>query len=487
MPPPDPASSSHTLRRLFGRGSAYTVGLAVQMSAALLVVPIVTRLLSVKSYGEIGAALVVYMILSILATAGLSQAISRVFFQGPDGPRKAHQFVVATVAAAILIAIVADLTGPLWAPLVSLKYSAVLRIAVWGGAAAAVLLSVQSVLRCADRVKAFLVAGAIASLGAQLLGLGLVALSGSPAGYMGGLAIGTVAGAVAGLAATGSLRHGWPSVHELRGGLALGAPLIPHGLAIYLLASADRIAIAAILGFVEVGRYQVAYAIGSLGVALITALNQAWIPLLMGTPARQRWVTLRDTSRVVHRFSALVAGGLAVAVPLALSLAAPASYERAALVPVSAVVAFSVLPYATSCAYFHVLFITGNTRIMAVAAPLAAGVNVLMNVLLLPAMGLLAASVATVAAYAVLAGVGAWKAQRLVALPGVGKDALRAWALAAPLVAAGALLPPTLAGNSLRVALATLILAAAARLAWSLKENGRDEMHHVSVRPVPGG
>jgi len=55
--------------------------------------------------------------------------------------------------------------------------------------------------------------------------------------------------------------------------------------------------------------------------------------------------------------------------------AAPPSYHRADLVPVAATVAFSILPYATMSTCFNALFVAGRTRIMAVAAPVAAALN----------------------------------------------------------------------------------------------------------------
>lgn len=467
--PPPVASTHAALRRLFGSGSVYTLALVVQLSAALLVVPVVTRLLSVSDYGTVAAAMIVMTIVSIIGAAGLPEAAARTYFHEGAGPRDAQRLVAGTAAVALVVVLVADLTGPLWAPVFSLEYTSVVRLAVWGGGATAVLLAGQSLLRAVDRVWSFLVVSAVASLGAQGFGLALTAAAGTPAAYMTGVAAGTAVAAVLAVVLTGSLHAGIPGVRLLRSGLALGLPLIVHSLAVFLLLAVDRIVIAAVLGLEATGRYQVAYQVGSVGVALITALNQAWIPLLLGADAGRRREILAASSRAVHQLAAIVAGGVALATPLGLLLAAPPAYDRAELVPVAAVVAFSILPYATLSTYFNVVFVAGRTRIMALAAPAAVVLNVGLNLLLLPLVGLIGASIATVAAYAGLAAIIVVASRQVEHLPGTLRTSLLAWAAAAPVVAAGALLPPGPTGATIRVVLGAALLAVFVRQAFQLR------------------
>jgi O-antigen/teichoic acid export membrane protein len=461
---PAAASPDEALRRLFGRGSIYTLVLAIQMLAAFLVVPVVTRLLAPSAYGLLATALVVYVLISILAAAGLPEAASRSFFAGADGPRRAQRLVVAIALIALAVALIVDLSGPLWAPLLSLRFGAVLRLAVWSGAAGAVMLGTQSLLRAAERPWQFAGVALIASLGGQAVAVLLTALLRTPTAYMAGIATGTTLGALIGVMITGAARAGLASRAELREALDLGLPIVPHSLAVSMLASADRVLIAAILGLAAAGRYQVAYAVGGVGVALVTAMNQAWIPLLLGTGPESRWRVLTITSRALHVCAGLVASWLALAAPLALLVAAPPSYGRHGLVAVAAIVSFSALPYTTSGTYFQVVFLTGRTRIMALAAPLAALVNIGLNLVLLRPWGLVGAALATVVAYAILPGIVAISARRMVSLPRATRDALTAWLLAAPFVLAGALLPPGWLGAGGRLAAALVAGACAAAL-----------------------
>lgn len=464
---PRPVSSpDEAVRRLFGLGSVYALVLGVQMLSGLLVLPVLTRLLAPAEFGVVAAALVVYMILSVIAAAGLPDAATRAFFvpggdEGApgDATREARRLISALLWLVPPVALIADLTGPLWAAPLGLHYGAVLRLGVWCGGAGALLAGAQALLRVTERVWSFLVVTLVATLGGQGLGLMLTALHHSPAAYMAGVTIGTSTAAVIGLLATGALRAGPPRTAQLRRGLAIGLPMVPHSLAVSMLASADRILIVAVLGLRAAGRYQVAYAVGGVGVAVIIALNQAWLPLSLGTRPHQRWEILAATSRVVQLAAGLIAVALALVAPLALVVAAPASYDRAGLVSTVAIVAFSAVPYATCGTYFQIVFVSGRTRVMALAAPVAAAVNIALNLVLLRPLGLIGAAIATVVAYALLPVIVAVRARRLVSLPGVARDASIAWLLVAPFVVAGALLPATPAGVTARIVAGLLVAA----------------------------
>jgi O-antigen/teichoic acid export membrane protein len=458
------ASPAEALRRLFGRGSAYTLALALQMSVALLVLPVVTRLLTPSAYGQVTAGLVVFLIVSVVGAVGLPEAASRTYFNEADGHREAQRLIVATIFTACAVALLLEVSNPLWTPLLGLHYAGVLRLAVWGGAAGSVMAGTQALLRVMDRVLAFLCVGLVATIGGQGIGLVLIVATRSPTAYVAGLMTGTACALALGLTLTGAPRHGLPNPRQLEKGLRLGAPFVPHGLASYMVASADRVMILALLGLAAAGRYQVAYVIGGLGVVLATTLNQAWVPLLLGTDEEHRWEILTATSRVVHRIAAFVAATIALSVPLALLVAAPKSYGRVELAPVSAIVAFSLLPYVTGTTYSQVLFLSGKTRLFAVVAPLAALVNIALNLALLPVIGLVGAAVATVVAYVVFPAVFAPAAYRIVVLPGALRDALSAWLIAAPFVIAGALLPATALGVGLRIVAGIVALLCVTRL-----------------------
>lgn len=464
------------MRRLLGRGSIYTLSLAVQLSAGMIVVPILTRLLPASDYGRIAIGLVVISFVQILATGGLSEVAARSWFRDDEGPAHARRLVLSTLPIAVMVGLLFDTTGSVWARALSLHYDSALRAAVWTGCAGGVLLSAQALLRAADRPWTFVAIAAIASVGAQGLALALTVVYRTPFAYMLGLGLGTTIAALAALQCNRVLRQRLPSLREAQAAMSIGLPVLPHNVAVYTIASADRLLVAAVLGLAAAGRYQVAYAVGGLGVTLITAINQAWLPLFLGAGDAERWDVLARTSAAVHRIAVGVSGALALLSPVALIIMAPPSYHRASLVPISAIVAFSAVPYASCSAFFHGLFYEGNTKAMAVSAPIAAVVNIAMNVFLLELWGLVAAAGATVAAYVVFAIAGVWATRsRIGRYGGLLRTSACSWLAAAPAIAFGALLPESGGGLVVRVVLAVALLVAVVWPALTLRRSSPAE------------
>ncbi len=454
--------STHALRRILGRGSVYTIGSGLQLGAAVLVLPALTRLLDPAEFGLVAAAMVITTLLTIIATGGLPASIMRTFFREEGGPAGSRSLVLLTLLTAIAVALLAYLTGPLWSKMFSgIPYGAPLRIATWSAVALAGLRAVQSVLRAAERAGAFVTTVAFSSIVAQGLGL-LAATRWGATGYLGGLAVGFFLALGAGL----SLLREWPirlpSRALARRAFAVGLPTVPHGLAFYIMSAGDRVIIERLDGLIAVGRYQLAYAIGSIGFVILNALSLAWTPVLFRASEESRWPLLSDTSAAIAWLAALLAGILAAGAPLALDLIAPVDYELEPLVPVSAFVAASLVPWVIFFAASQALIWIGRTGALAVSTIGAAAANVGLNLVLIPAWGLVGAAVATLIAYVLLAvTVTAWT-RRLVTIPWRRRQLLGALALAGALVAIAAIEPTGDAWTWIRGAEVAALLAAAA-------------------------
>jgi len=406
---PKGADSPDAVARILGRGSIYTIATVIQLGAGILTIPVLTRIVDPVQYGTITAALVVQAVLANFAAFGMPAAISRTFFRR-HGPLGARALVGATAVAAVVVAIIADLTGPLWSQIFDdVPYGAELRLAVVSAAAAAVLVSAQVVLQSADRVRAFVWSAAIATAGAQGLGLALAGLDGGPVAYLAGVTIGLYAALAFTWLAVGidfaalgaGMRGGSRSL--VRGALRTGLPTIPAGLALYLLSAADRVVVERLEGLASAGAYYVAYAVGSLTIFLVTALNNAWGPGIYGSADEHRWKLLADSAVAITRVVALAAAALAIGAPIALALIAPADYDLDGLGPVSALVAASALPYLWYVAAYNVIVWHGRTVILGLATPICAVVNVVLCFALIPELGVEGAALATLVTYALLA------------------------------------------------------------------------------------
>ncbi len=423
QPPGDGAerheAGQHATRHLLGRGSLYAVAQAIQLGSALLVVPIVTRLLDTDQYGQVATGLVATRVLAMVVGLGLPGAVTLEHFRGTRGGDRARWLVVATVVASILLTGLASIGIAAWQATTSGEAHLALQLAVWATAPLATVIACQALLQAQDRVRLFVLLTALSTLGGQALGLIFtVVFTASAVSYLTGLLIGYTVAAIVGLVVTirgGSERRGFDRP-TLRRGLSLGLPTVPHSVSLYVLALGDRLVIEHISGFSQVGRYDVAYQIGSLSIVALVAYNQAWAPIIYGTDDQHRWSVLAATTEWVLRLSALLAVIIAVVAPVALLIAAPSSYDPTALTTVTALTAISVLPYALYLSRVHVIFQQRATRVLAWATPLAAVIGIGTCALLVPPLGLSGAAVSTIIGYgaqAVLIGLAARRLARV--------------------------------------------------------------------------
>jgi O-antigen/teichoic acid export membrane protein len=111
--------SANPVRALFARGSIYTAATVLQLSGALLLLPAITRVLSPREYGVVAVAVIVQQLLGFLAGLGLSGVITRDYFREERGPEVARRLVSTTLLPAVVVVLIADLTGPEWSEVFS--------------------------------------------------------------------------------------------------------------------------------------------------------------------------------------------------------------------------------------------------------------------------------------------------------------------------------------------------------------------------------
>lgn len=388
------------MRRLLGIGSVYTLGAVAQMSAAAIAVPAITRLLGARSYGEVSVVIAITVILHSVVSLGLPFAVERLFYGAEDlaedGPVMARKLVGAcTVAAAVGVALTAASTV-LWSRLLEPVAHVTLLIGVATALPLTAMLSTMVILQVEQRPAPYLAVALLGSAGAQAFGIGAVVLvDTTPTVYLAGYAGGVAAAAVVGAILSKTATAGLPSRRTMRTALAFGLPTVPHAVAIFVLALGDRVIILNIAGTLAVGRYQVAYGLGSLAIALLYALQTAWIPVTFGASAERRWVDLADSALVITRLGALLVTALVVLSPLGLAILAPASFDPGELQAVSALVALGALPLSMYLPMVQVLFWERKTKALLWVTPAAAVANLGLAALLLHPFGLEGVAAAT--------------------------------------------------------------------------------------------
>jgi len=180
-------------------------------------------------------------------------------------------------------------------------------------------------------------------------------------------------------------------------------PLVPSALSSFVLSTSDRLIIEANLGSESVARYQVAYNIGSLPMLLLWVLHSAWMPRFFGiTDDTERRAVLAESRDALYRLLIPVLIGFACGAPLVLRVWAPASYQPDRLLLLVCIVLITAIPSAGQLAVTRALTADGRTAVTAVVTIVAAALNIALNVIMVPRLGLTGSALATLAAYAFL-------------------------------------------------------------------------------------
>ena len=190
---------------------------------------------------------------------------------------------------------------------------------------------------------------------------------------------------------------------DLRYALAFGIPLIPHLLANLINGSADRIFIINICGESQNGIYSVAYSVGQLSLVFASACSDAWNPWYFKESKKNTDISRDEIKKYYIFYTVTIAMcfvGVMLLAPEIFMLMAPKEYWSG--IPCVLFVAlgiFFLFIYRFPLAYEQ---LNSNTKYVAPATIIAAVVNLLLNSLLIPKIGINGAAIATTVSYIVL-------------------------------------------------------------------------------------
>jgi O-antigen/teichoic acid export membrane protein len=402
--PGDHPAAADPLRAMFTRDFVYLGVSALQVVLAALATPILSRRLGVGEFGQLTLAIVVAQLLGETFSFGLPFSAQKVF-AGEDGDRRSRGVLAISAVLAVAASILAVLAAPAWGPVVGLDGVLEARLAALWAACFALTLISLAMLRSRDKLGMATFVAALQSVGAQATGVLLLYWwAPTVTSYLCGLVIGQGAAALAGLLA---LTPDWSALAAIRryGGIFLfGLPMVPQELSGWVLGVSDRVVVRHVLGSAAVGRYSVAYNVGSLGFILLVFVTQAWMPRIYAVADRGARSRLLASSRDMMNLLLIpVVCGLAAGAPVVLGVWVPGSFDPADLTPIVAIVAVCTFPFAQFVANMRALMSEGRTTQAAVATLVAAAANIGLNVVMVPFFGITGSAIATVLSYALCA------------------------------------------------------------------------------------
>jgi O-antigen/teichoic acid export membrane protein len=393
-----------TIRRLARDVLIYGSGDVVLRAAALLTLPIYSRLLEPAEFGIWSFLITLTFLLNVVLVFGGDAALARYFFATDEHAERRLltstliAFVAAASALAVLLLLPFSDAVSRWA-FGSDENADLIALALVTAPVTAVSSLLGQVLRNEFRPAAF----ALQNIATAVIGvaLSLYLVMARDLGVKGVL-LGTLAGALAVLpirvwSARAYLAPVFSSL-VLRRLLAFGLPLVPAAFAGWVFTVSDRIVLAKLASYRELGLYAVAASIASVLSFLIGPLGLAWSPHAVQAYERDEEAAASLYGRVLT-YILLGFGSLAVAVtvfaPELLALLTPPEFADAskAIGPLAlAAVAFATVQITSAG-----ISLRHRTAYIAGLTAAAAVVNIALNLAFVPVWGMLASAWATAA------------------------------------------------------------------------------------------
>ncbi|ANY06651.1 hypothetical protein AFB00_10480 [Pseudonocardia sp. HH130630-07] len=456
-------------RAVLGRGSLYTLGSVAPILANVLVTPVVTRVLGLEQYGIVAAGLILVQVGAMVVGLGLGSSITRHGILERSGADGARALVLQGSAISTGLVVAALLAGPLWSePVLSVRWQAGLAFAALSAAGFAAVLNAQAFLRVQDRPLPFVVMSGVATLGGPLAGLGMALWRSADADdYLFGLLLGYLAAGLTGVVL--AWRGGRPRTErgDLWRALKVGLPAVPHLVALLLVQNALVVIVNHVFSPADGGRMQVALLLGSAPAMVVSALNNAWAPVIYRTDPAQRGEALEHSARDVAAITVALSGGVALLAPFLLRVLAPAEFSPAELVPVTAVATIGAVVSVAYLANVHLVFASGRSAGLALASPVSLVIGLVAAILLARTGSLTAVAVGFPLIYVALA-VGTSLLRRRVSETRWRESVLALPVLAGALVCGAAVVLPAegIGWLSVRFGLAVLLGVA---LLWMVR------------------
>ena len=433
------------LRRLATTGAAYTAASVLSKLIAVALLPLYTRYLTPADYGAAEVMFAAVVSASIVIRFGTIEALLRFYYKDGEDPAAvvatsfAALFWLATAAALIAL----PFAAPLSEALLARPAPGLARIAIGGLWVLTLFEYLLTLFRLEERARAYFTTTILSVLAA--IGLTVVLVVGRDEGAR-GLLIGSYASGavfVLGLIVVHRRRLSlWVDRALLRRLMRFGLPTMPAELSLYLLNFVDRIIIVRSAGLAEAGLYSLAVKFAQAVNVLVRGFQLAWPPLAY---------SIRDDDEARRAYALVVTwfvAGCAFVVTgmwlfsrwIVRALAAPeffGSYKAIGLI------ATGVTLYALYMVLVVILGRTGRTEFNFPATIAALVVNVALNVVLIPPLGIVGAGLALVASYVVVLALMYGFTQRLFPVPYEWGRLARVVLASAALVGLGEWLAPT--------------------------------------------
>jgi O-antigen/teichoic acid export membrane protein len=454
--PSAPATARTVVAGMFSRDAIYLALWSVQLALVALLTPITTRLLGLHQYGRVAAAAVLFQVMQTVFTLALHTGVQRIYSER-DGPAMARRLILLALILTLIQATIVYATGPLWAPAIGFHgFDSTVQYAVLWSAATAATSPALWLLRSRDRLGLFACVSLTQSVAAEALAVALVIfVHRTSSEYMLGQVVAQVVAASIALFAAKPMLFGREHIPRLAAAVRFCVALMPAALAGFLVGSSDRLVVQVDLGAEAVARYSVGSNVGAFALVILSLLGFIWLPRLL---AIEDPSVRREVFGLSRRVLCVLVGSAVVALvlssPILLLIWAPAGFDPRGLLWIAALSAASAMPVAQSQMFTQALLIRGRSGLVSASVMLTASLNVGLNILLVPTLGINGSAAISAGCYVLQMGL-LW----LLTRHDVGKIGIGVaigGTVVTVLTSASALIPSTGVALALRLVIAAL-------------------------------
>lgn len=424
-------------KRLLKDTSLYSVGPFLARGFSLITLPIYTRILSPSDYGALDILSYTAVLIGLVVGAALDQAVARFYLDAADDAERtriASTVLIYYVLAFALLVLLArpfayQLAHGAWLHgLVDQKTVVLVLIFIFANA---IFYIASNQLKYLFYSKQY----AICSIGNTVLSMILSLVF---VGYLRWGVFGMFLGQTFGAGVFASLalyyaraRYAWVFHWKLfQRLLAYSLPLVPGTLSFYLMQYIDRFAINDLINLREVGIYGIGARLASLVNLFLAGFHGAWNPTVFKS---FRDAAAPERFRVVfnHYLFAVLAMmvGLSLFSREALLLLTTRTFSQGfVVVPL---LVFSAILASIGQYFTYGIQIAQKSHYRLFINVAAVAINVALNYVLIPRVGMVGAALATMLAFVFLATAGMRMSQKLYYVPYQWRNIVISCALAA--------------------------------------------------------
>lgn len=382
---------------------AYTVCSILQRCLSMLTMPLFTRLLTQQQYGQYNVYLSWMNIFTIFITLNLSAGSfskAMVKFENDRPSYIAAVQNVTVLLAGVFLLLYLPLQN-LWNPLLEMPTELVL-LMVAEIVFQSALLCWYAHRRFTYRYKSVVAMTLLVALSSPTLAYFLV-INSAEKGYariFGYAAVIILAGLSCfiyqAIRGKGGFRKDY-----IRYALLFNLPLIPYYLSQVIFNQSDRIMISHMVGTDKAGIYSVAYTLATLLNFVLSAINGSYVPWFYGKLKENKGGENKPMANAISVLMAFLLLAVIALAPEVISVMAGDGYAEAMWVVPP--VAMSLLLLFYSQLFINVEFYYEEKTLLVWGSITAAGLNIVLNALLIPVFGYVAAGYTTLFSYLVFA------------------------------------------------------------------------------------